>query len=233
MPAKRMKAVLHNRQGLISALLVAVLLAADQIIKIEVKTNMCLHQSIHITDWFEILFIENNGMAYGMTFINKIVLSLFRILAVSLIGCYLFRLCRRANARTGYVVCLSLILAGAAGNIIDCLFYGMIFSPSTTTTVAQIVAPGDGYAPFLQGRVVDMFYFPIIDTTLPGWLPVWGGNHFIFFSPIFNFADACISTGVIAMLLFYRKELGQLSLSARKHKKEQLTDTTSPADDKQ
>ena len=213
-----MKATLQRRQGLIAALLVVVLLIVDQIIKIEVKTNMCLHESIHITDWFQLSFIENNGMAYGMTFVNKVVLSLFRIVAVGVIGYYLFRLARKATARTGYIVCLALILAGAAGNIFDCLFYGLIFSASTPFDVAHFVPFGDGYAPFLQGRVVDMFYFPIIDTTLPDWLPIWGGDHFVFFSPIFNFADACISVGVIVLLLFYRKELSQLSFSWPKRK---------------
>lgn len=213
-----MKSKRQRRQTLTAIAVVVMLLVIDQIIKVEVKTNMCLHESIHITDWFQLSFIENNGMAYGMTFINKVVLSLFRIVAVGVIGFYLFRLINRCKARTGYVICLALILAGAAGNIIDCLFYGLIFSASTPFSVASFVPFGEGYAPFLQGRVVDMFYFPIIDTTLPEWLPLWGGDHFVFFSPIFNFADACISVGVILLLLFYRKELSQLSFSFSKKK---------------
>ena len=222
----------QRRQTLTAIAVVVMLLIIDQIIKVEVKTNMCLHESIHITDWFQLSFIENNGMAYGMTFINKVVLSLFRIFAVGVIGYYLFRLVRRQQVRTGYVICLSLILAGAAGNIIDCLFYGLIFSASTPFDVASFVPFGEGYAPFLQGRVVDMFYFPIIDTTLPEWLPIWGGNHFIFFSPIFNFADACISVGVILLLLFYRKELGKLSFSFGKKKVNSDDNGNTPTDDK-
>ena len=224
-----MKATTQRRQGMIAIILVAVLLIIDQIIKVEVKTGMRLHESIHITDWFQLSFIENNGMAYGMTFINKIVLSLFRICAVSLIGYYIFRLVRRGGSRTGYIVCLSLILAGAAGNIFDCLFYGLIFCASTPFDVASFVPFGEGYAPFLQGKVVDMFYFPIIDTTLPDWFPIWGGDHFIFFSPIFNFADACISVGVILLLLFYRKDLSTLSLSRQRTDKDDTA--TKPADD--
>ena len=115
----------------------------------------------------------------------------------------------------GYVICLAMVLAGAAGNIIDCLFYGQIFSASTLYTVASFVEWGSGYAPILQGRVVDMFYFPIIDTYLPDWLPIWGGERYIFFSPVFNFADACISVGVVILLLFFRKELSTISFSSK------------------
>ena len=179
---------------------------------------MYLRESIHIADWFQILFIENNGMAYGMTFINKVVLTLFRVVVVSVIGYYIWKVLKE-KVRTGYLVCLSMIFAGAIGNIFDCLFYGLIFSESTPFSVSTLVPFGEGYAPFLQGRVVDMFYFPIIDTNLPDWLPIWGGEHFIFFSPVFNFADSCISVGVVALLLFYRKELSQISLFNHKDEK--------------
>ena len=200
-------------RGWLAVILTLAILIIDQVIKIEVKTNMCLHQSIRITDWFYINFIENSGMAYGMTFINKLVLSLFRIVAVSVIGYYLWRQVKE-KARYGYIVCLAMILAGAAGNIFDSMFYGLCFNASSPYYVSYFVPFGQGYAPFLMGKVVDMFYFPIIDTYWPQWVPFVGGDHFIFFSPVFNFADACISVGVIVLLLFYRRELGTLSLKS-------------------
>ncbi|MCD8282247.1 MAG: lipoprotein signal peptidase [Prevotella sp.] len=179
--------------------------------KILVKTNMRLGAGIRITSWFYITFIENNGMAYGMSFICKPLLTLFRVAAVAVIGYYMYKVVRRGNYNAGYVVCLAMIIAGAAGNIFDCLFYGQIFTVSTTWFVSELVPFGEGYAPLLQGRVVDMFYFPIINTTLPDWLPHFGGQHFVFFSPVFNFADACISVGVVLVIIFYRRQLENIS----------------------
>ena len=204
----------HKRKGLIAIFAVIILLVIDQIIKIEVKTSMCLHESIRVTDWFYISFIENNGMAYGMTIINKLVLSLFRIVAISILGFYIYRQIKK-NTRTFYLACLVLVLAGAIGNLIDCMFYGLIFNASSPYYVSYIVPFGHGYAPFLMGKVVDMFYFPLIVTTWPEWVPFWGGDEFIFFSPVFNFADACISVGVILLLLFCRTELSQISFSRK------------------
>lgn len=188
------------------AIVVAILLI-DQIIKIEVKTNMTLGEAKRVTDWFYIEFIENNGMAYGMKFINKLVLSLFRLFAIGFIGYYLAKIIKKNVAPFGYVVLIAMVLAGAAGNLIDCLFYGLIFDASTPFTVSQFVPFGEGYTTFLHGKVVDMFYFPIIQTTWPEWVPYFGGSEYVFFSPVFNFADACISVGVVALLLFYRKQL--------------------------
>ena len=188
------------------AIVVAILLI-DQIIKIEVKTNMTLGEAKRVTDWFYIEFIENNGMAYGMKFINKLVLSLFRLFAIGFIGYYLAKIIKKNVAPLGYIVLIALVLAGAAGNLIDCLFYGLIFDASTPFTVSQFVPFGEGYSTFLHGKVVDMFYFPIIQTTWPEWVPYFGGSEYVFFSPVFNFADACISVGVVALLLFYRKQL--------------------------
>lgn len=188
------------------AIVVAILLI-DQIIKIEVKTNMTLGEAKRVTDWFYIEFIENNGMAYGMKFINKLVLSLFRLLAIGFIGYYLAKIIKKDVAPLGYIVLIAMVLAGAAGNLIDCLFYGLIFDASTPFTVSQFVPFGEGYSTFLHGKVVDMFYFPIIQTTWPEWVPYFGGSEYVFFSPVFNFADACISVGVVALLLFYRKQL--------------------------
>ena len=188
------------------AIVVAILLI-DQIIKIEVKTNMTLGEAKRVTDWFYIEFIENNGMAYGMKFINKLVLSLFRLFAIGFIGYYLAKIIKKNVAPFGYIVLIAMVLAGAAGNLIDCLFYGLIFDASTPFTVSQFVPFGEGYSTFLHGKVVDMFYFPIIQTTWPEWFPYFGGSEYVFFSPVFNFADACISVGVVALLLFYRKQL--------------------------
>lgn len=188
------------------AIVVAILLI-DQIIKIEVKTNMTLGEAKRVTDWFYIEFIENNGMAYGMKFINKLVLSLFRLFAIGFIGYYLAKIIKKNVAPLGYIVLIAMVLAGAAANLIDCLFYGLIFDASTPFTVSQFVPFGEGYSTFLHGKVVDMFYFPIIQTTWPEWVPYFGGSEYVFFSPVFNFADACISVGVVALLLFYRKQL--------------------------
>ena len=146
-------------------------------------------------------------MAYGMKFINKLVLSLFRLFAIGFIGYYLAKIIKKDVAPLGYIVLIAMVLAGAAGNLIDCLFYGLIFDASTPFTVSQYVPFGEGYSTFLHGKVVDMFYFPIIQTTWPEWVPYFGGSEYVFFSPVFNFADACISVGVVALLLFYRKQL--------------------------
>ena len=198
-------------RGRLATILVVAILLIDQLIQIWVKTNMHLHESIHVFDWFYITFIENNGMAYGMQLGSKLVLSLFRVVAISVLGYYLWLQVGK-KARMGYIVCLSMILAGAVGNLIDCMFYGLCFESSTPYDVASFVSFGDGYAPFLMGKVVDMFYFPMIVTTYPEWFPFWGGEEFIFFSPVFNFADSSISVGVVALLLFFRKEIGEITL---------------------
>jgi len=186
--------------------LVVLLLVIDQVIKILVKTNMTLGQSIHVSgNWFQILFIENNGMAFGLQFgegIGKLLLSLCRLVLIGLIIFYMRRLLKRSGTPTGVLVGLAFILCGAIGNMIDSMFYGLIFSASGPGTVATL---GGHYAPFLYGKVVDMFYFPIIDTTLPESFPIWPGRHFIFFRPIFNFADSCITCGAIYLLLFQWK----------------------------
>ena len=195
--------------GWLAVLIVLVILVVDQAIKIWVKTHLCLHESIHVTDWFYISFIENNGMAFGMSLGSKLLLSLFRVAAIVVLAWYIWRLVKR-GAHTGYVVLLAMVLAGAAGNLIDCLFYGMIFNASSPAYVSYFVDFGTGYAPFLMGKVVDMFYFPLIESTWPQWVPWWGGEHFVFFSPVFNFADASISVSVVLMLLFYRSELSSL-----------------------
>lgn len=194
-------------KGQLSLAIIISVLVIDQIIKILVKTTMYWHESRHITDWFYLFFTENNGMAFGMEIFGKLFLTSFRIIAVGFIAWYLVKIIKKGEAKTGFIVCLSLILAGAAGNIIDSVFYGLIFNESTMSSVAQFVPIGEGYGKLFYGKVVDMFYFPIIDTHWPAWMPVIGGDHFIFFSPIFNFADAAISCGIIALLLFYSNYL--------------------------
>ena len=202
-------------QGRLAALIIIAVLVIDQVIKIWVKTSMYMHESIRIADWFYIYFTENNGMAFGMELFGKLFLTSFRVVAVFLIAWYLLRVVNK-HYKTGYIVCLSLILSGAMGNIIDSIFYGEIFSESTRTQIASWVPLGEGYGSWLHGKVVDMFYFPIIDTNWPSWMPFVGGEHFIFFSPIFNFADAAISCGIIVMLLFYSRYLNQESGSKSK-----------------
>ena len=191
---------------------VTVILVIDQIIKIWVKTNMTLHEQIEVFSWFKIVFIENNGMAYGMEIGSKLVLSLFRVVAVAILGCYIAKQVRK-KARWGYLVCLSMVMAGAAGNIFDSMFYGLIFNASSEFYTSYFVPFGTGYAPFLMGKVVDMFYFPLFEMDWPLWMPFVGGEHFIFFSPVFNFADACISVSVVWLLLFYRREISAIGHS--------------------
>ena len=196
----------ETKQALSASMLFLLIILADQIIKVAVKTHMYLHQSIHITDWFQILFTENNGMAFGAEFLNKYFLTSFRIVAVSVLIYIIIRNIRR-GVSWGLLLCLVLITAGAAGNIIDCLFYGLIFNNPPAPLVAEFVPWGTGYESLMMGRVVDMFYFPLVEFDWPSWIPMIGDNHFIFFSPIFNLADACISCGIVALLLFYRKVL--------------------------
>ena len=199
------------RRGTLAVLIVVGVLLIDQLIKIWVKTNMTLHEQIEILSWFKIVFIENNGMAYGMEIGSKLLLSLFRVVAISVLGYYIIGQVKR-QARWGYLVCLSMIFAGAVGNLIDSMFYGLVFNASSDFYTSYFVPFGTGYAPFLMGKVVDMFYFPLIVTTWPDWVPFVGGNPYVFFSPVFNFADASISVGVVLLLLFYRKEISEISV---------------------
>lgn len=190
-------------------LVALLLLVIDQIVKILVKTNMSLGESIPVFgQWCYIYFIENPGAAFGMEFggnSGKLILTLIRLVASGVLIWYINKLINK-NASKGVVIAFTLIFAGAVGNVIDCMFYGEIFTESTRTTVAHFVPWGEGYGDFLHGQVVDMFYFPIIDVdTLPDWIPFMGGEPFVFFSPIFNVADSYISCAFIYILLFQRK----------------------------
>ena len=187
--------------------MVLVILIADQALKIWIKTNMHLGEDIVITDWFIIHFTENPGMAFGFEFggnWGKLVLSIFRIITVGFIFYWLRTLVQK-KVKTGAIVAVSLVLAGALGNIIDSAVYGLLFSDSYGQ-VATFLPEGGGYAGFLFGKVVDMFYFPLYKGYLPEWLPFWGGDYFIFFRPVFNLADFSISCGV-GLLILYQKSV--------------------------
>ncbi len=190
------------------ALLISLaVLFADQAVKLWIKSNMYLGQEFAVVgNWFIIHFTENNGMAFGMEFggdTGKIALSIFRIVAVSFIGYYLFTTAKK-GAKTGLIVAGSLIFAGALGNIIDSMFYGLIFNDSYHQ-IAEFMPEEGGYAPFLFGRVVDMLYFPLISGTFPDWMPIWGGERFMFFRPVFNIADTAISTGIGMIIVFQKR----------------------------
>ncbi|GAB6395486.1 MAG: lipoprotein signal peptidase [Bacteroidales bacterium] len=190
-----------------AAVIVMLLLTLDQTLKIWIKTHLRLHESIEIAPWFQIVFTENPGMAFGIEVTGKLFLTLFRIVAVGFIGWYLFKIVKQ-NYKFCYIACISMIFAGAIGNIIDSVFYGVIFNHSYGQ-VAAFMPEGGGYAAWLHGKVVDMFYFPLIEMTWPEWLPVWGGQEFIFFRPIFNLADSAICTGVFILFIFFRPTLSK------------------------
>ncbi len=190
--------------------MVVILLAIDQVIKLYVKTHFCLGESVRVTDWFYIEFVENNGMAWGMSFIGKLWLSLLRTAAIAVLLWYLHRIIKAGTYRLVYVYMVALVLTGAIGNMIDSIFYGLIFNASSTQYVSYFVPFGSGYAGFLTGKVVDMFRFPFFTYTWPDWVPFWGGSRGTFFDPVFNFADSCVTVGVLSLLIFCRKELEQL-----------------------
>ena len=211
--------------GILTVVVMLLVFVAHHAFKLWVKTHMAIGDEIHVSgDWFILHFTENPGMAFGMKFwgiYGKLVLSVFRLVAIGAIGWLLHRLVKRGVA-TGMAVGIGLVLAGAVGNMIDSAFYGLLFDSGTIynsdlgywMAYDGVSQYGGGYAGFLQGCVVDMFYFPIIDTTLPNWVPIWGGEHFVFFRPVFNLADAAITCGVIYLLLFERKSFQALESKA-------------------
>ena len=198
------------KTGWLVTAMVLVLLVIDQIIKVYIKTHFCLGESVRVTDWFYIEFVENNGMAWGMSFIGKFWLSLLRTAAIIVLTWYLHKIICKGTYRKVYIYLVALVLTGAIGNMIDSMFYGLMFTASSTSYVSYLVPFGTGYSEFFMGKVVDMFRFPFFTYTWPEWFPFFGGSHGTFFDPVFNFADSCVSVGVISLLLFCRKELEQL-----------------------
>lgn len=210
-------------RGLLATVIIVGVLLIDQIVKIWIKTHMYLGEEIVITDWFRIYFIENNGMAFGMEIGSKLFLTLFRIVAVSLLIYYIIRIRNREYIKTGYIVCCALITAGAAGNIFDSVFYGIIFNNPYPPEIASLFPPDGGYAPLFHGKVVDMLYFPLFSFYWPDWMPFVGGQYFLFFQPIFNVADAAITVGILVLILFYSRYLSapvsqEESITVRKSK---------------
>lgn len=180
-----------------SVLLIAAILLIDQLSKLYVKLHFTLGESVEVFPWFQILFVENNGMAFGIEWFNKLFLTLFRIVAVGFITYYLYKLIK-AKVRLAYVLTISLVWAGAMGNIIDCVLYGVLFDASTPWNIASFLPQTGGYAPLFYGKVVDMFYFPLIHNS---------AGEVIFFNPVFNVADSAISIAMVLIIIFFRKDL--------------------------
>jgi signal peptidase II len=195
-------------KGRWAILTILLVLISDQILKIWIKTSLPLGGEIPVLgNWFALHFVENNGMAFGLELegsAGKLLLSLFRIIAVGAIGYYLYKQIRN-NASIGLIISLSLVVAGAFGNIIDSAFYGMIFTESNYNQIAQIFHEGGGYAPVFFGKVVDMFHFRLLEGIYPDWIPFLGGEDFMFFRPVFNMADTAITSGVVLLILFQKK----------------------------
>lgn len=206
-----------------SFLIIGIILLIDQALKIWIKTHMMLGEEYRIFgNWFIIHFVENNGMAFGMEIagrFGKVFLSIFRIVAVIGIGVYLYRLTQKETPK-GLIISVSMVLAGALGNIIDSAFYGMLFNESYLQVASFLPAEG-GYSSFLHGKVVDMFYFPIIEGTYPEWIPFMGGNDFIFFRPVFNIADSSITLGILSILIFQKRFFHEEETKAAMEPKEQ------------
>ena len=207
--------------AIIIALLVIII---DQTIKIWVKTSFYWGEDLQIFPWFHLKFIQNNGMAFGMEMGPKLFLTLFRILVVGFLIWYLVRLSKNEHTPVGYIATIALITAGAAGNILDCVFYGEIFNNPMPPEIAHFVPWGDGYATLFHGLVVDMFYFPLFSFQWPDWVPWVGGDVFSFFDPVFNFADAAICVGIFILLIRYYRYLGGDKVVKRKTKETESPD---------
>ena len=193
--------------GWLATIIIAIIIILDQASKIYVKTHFFLGEQVDVTSWFKILFIENNGMAYGMELGSKMVLTWLRIIFSGLFIWYLVKIRRRTDMPRGFVVCVAMITAGAIGNVIDCIAYGQLFNDPAPPEVAQLLPSEGGYASLFNGKVVDMLQFPLAEWDWPAWMPWIGGKHYLFFQPIFNVADACLTTSILAIIIFYNKLL--------------------------
>jgi len=190
-----------------SILVIILVLLIDQISKIYIKTNFYLNEDVPVFSWFRIVFVENKGMAWGFELpgnYGKLILTLFRLVAITGIGYWLYDSVRKNSAKI-LTFCISLIFAGAFGNILDSIFYGIFFSASSNIQIAEFLPENGGYEDIFYGKVVDMIQFTFYDDTLPNWIPFWGGQHFSFFDPVFNIADSAISIGVVLLLLFNKR----------------------------
>ncbi|MCM1377065.1 MAG: lipoprotein signal peptidase [Clostridium sp.] len=196
-------------RGLVVALIAIAVVLIDQIVKIWVKTSFYLGEDLPITNWWHLKFIENNGMAFGMELSSKYLLTFGRIIAVIAMIWFASKIIRYFRVRTGFLVALSLVIAGAAGNIFDCIFYGVLFNNPMPPETAVFLPEGGGYAPLFQGRVVDMLYFPLFSFVWPEWVPGVGGTSYEFFQYIFNVADSAICVGVFLIILFYSKDTSE------------------------
>lgn len=193
--------------GWLATIIVVVAIIIDQATKIWVKTHFYYGEQVEVASWFKIAFIENNGMAFGMELGSKAILTWLRIIFSALFIYYLVKIRRRTDLPRGFVACVALITAGAIGNVIDCIAYGQLFNDPMPPEVAQFMPSEGGYASLFNGKVVDMLYFPLAVWDWPTWMPGIGGKHFLFFEPIFNVADACLTTSILVLIIFYSKYL--------------------------
>ncbi len=193
--------------GWLATIIIALAIIIDQVTKIWIKTHFFYGEQVEVASWFKIAFIENNGMAFGMELGSKAILTWLRIIFSILFIYYLVKIRNRTDLPKGFVACVALITAGAIGNVIDCIAYGQIFNDPMPPEVAQFMPSEGGYASLFNGKVVDMLYFPLAEWDWPQWMPWVGGSHFRFFEPIFNIADACLTTSIIVLIFFYNKYL--------------------------
>ncbi len=191
--------------GWLATIIIALAIIIDQVTKIWVKTHFFYGEQVEVASWFKIAFIENNGMAFGMELGSKAILTWLRIIFSILFIYYLVKIRKRTDLPKGFVTCVALITAGAIGNVIDCIAYGQLFNDPMPPEVAQFLPSEGGYASLFNGKVVDMLYFPLAEWDWPQWMPGIGGQHFLFFEPIFNVADACLTTSILVLIIFYNK----------------------------
>lgn len=213
--------------GWLATIIIALAIIIDQVTKIWVKTHFFYGEQVEVTSWFKIAFIENNGMAFGMELGSKAILTWLRIIFSILFIYYLVKIRNRTDLPKGFVACVALITAGAIGNVIDCIAYGQIFNDPLAPEVAQFLPSEGGYASLFNGKVVDMLYFPLAEWDWPQWMPWVGGSHFRFFEPIFNIADACLTTSILVLIFFYNKYLSGDKKSEEEPASEEIKEDTS------